>query len=304
VVFLVFFRYNGVMDDAPERFRWHRLTPDRIVLGLLAVEVLLFFCEWFDWPHLNKGYPVLFAVTAVGVTFLIMLFWFLAALLVRLRFQFSLLSLLLLPVVVAIPADWLAAEMRAARKQREAIKAIWGDLDKANITYERWEHRYLDPPTPVWLRELLGSDFFDNVREVYLAITGTDADLKNLKAFPHLQGLDLDGAKITDAGLEHIKDLTQLRQLDLSRIEGITDSGLVHLKGLAHLEALNLSDNDFTDVGLRHLRGLKQLRQLRLERTKITDAGIEVLKGLTGLRSLFLSENRFDRELSLRQRIH
>ena len=35
-----------------------------------------------------------------------MLLWFLAALLFRLRFQFSLLSLLLLAVVVAVPCSW------------------------------------------------------------------------------------------------------------------------------------------------------------------------------------------------------
>ena len=50
--------------------------------------------------------------------------WFLAALLFRLRFQFSIRSLLLLTVVVAIPCSWLAVEREQARKQREAVEAI------------------------------------------------------------------------------------------------------------------------------------------------------------------------------------
>ena len=53
-----------------------------------------------------------------------MFLWFLAALVFRLRFQFSILSLLLLVVVVAVPFSWLATEMNAARKQREAVEEI------------------------------------------------------------------------------------------------------------------------------------------------------------------------------------
>ena len=41
-----------------------------------------------------------------------------------LRFQFSILSLLVLMVVVAVPFSWLATEMKQARKQREAVEGI------------------------------------------------------------------------------------------------------------------------------------------------------------------------------------
>jgi hypothetical protein len=33
------------MDDALPRLRWHRVTPDRLVLGLLAVEAFLLLTE-------------------------------------------------------------------------------------------------------------------------------------------------------------------------------------------------------------------------------------------------------------------
>ena len=61
-------------------------------------------------PH--KGWTVLIAMAAVGLTMLLMLLWLLAALLFRWRFQYSLRSLLLLVVAVAIPCSWLAVEMK------------------------------------------------------------------------------------------------------------------------------------------------------------------------------------------------
>ena len=53
-----------------------------------------------------------------------MFLWFLAALVFRWRFQFSILSLLFLVVVVAVPCSWLSAEKKRAKKQREAVEEI------------------------------------------------------------------------------------------------------------------------------------------------------------------------------------
>ena len=93
---------------------------------LLALEGFLLLSAWFRWFPFDqhKGYAVLITVASVGVAFLLMLLWFLAALVFGWRFQFSILSLLLLVVVVAIPCSWLATEMKAAREQREAVEAI------------------------------------------------------------------------------------------------------------------------------------------------------------------------------------
>jgi hypothetical protein len=42
----------------------------------------------------------------------------------RWRFQFSIRSLMFLTLAVAIPASWLAVEMKWVREQREAVAAI------------------------------------------------------------------------------------------------------------------------------------------------------------------------------------
>ena len=77
---------------------WYRLTPDRLVIGLLAVECLLWLSERFQWFAFDqhKGWTVLIAVAVVGGAMLVMLGWFISSLLFRWRFQFSIRSLLVL----------------------------------------------------------------------------------------------------------------------------------------------------------------------------------------------------------------
>jgi hypothetical protein len=56
------------MDAAPTR-RWFHLTPDRLVVSLLAAEGFLLLSERFRWFAFNekKGLTVLIAVASVGV---------------------------------------------------------------------------------------------------------------------------------------------------------------------------------------------------------------------------------------------
>ena len=71
-------------------------------------------------------------MAAVGAALLLMFLWFAAALVFRWRFQFGILSLLLLVVVVAVPCSWLETAMKAAPEQQEAVrgdqKALWDGL--------------------------------------------------------------------------------------------------------------------------------------------------------------------------------
>ena len=47
--------------------RWHHLTPDRLFIGLLVVQVFLLLSERFKWFAFNerKGWTVLIAVGVV-----------------------------------------------------------------------------------------------------------------------------------------------------------------------------------------------------------------------------------------------
>src|SRR5271157_1258578 len=102
--------------------RGYRLTPDRFVVGLLVVEGLLWLSERFQW--FPKGWAVLIAVAAVGATILLLLLSYTVNLFFRWRFQFSIRSLLVLTIAVAIPCGWVPVKIQQAGRQREAAVAI------------------------------------------------------------------------------------------------------------------------------------------------------------------------------------
>ena len=65
--------------------------------------------------------------------------------------------------------------------------------------------------------------------------------------------VDLYGTQITDAGLVHLKDLTNLQRLYLDQTQ-VTDAGLVHLKGLTTLTVLDIKNTPITDAGVAELK--------------------------------------------------
>src|SRR5262249_23705489 len=102
---------------------------------------------------------------------------------------------------------------------------------------------------------------------------------------------------ITDAGLDKLADLPELRQLSVdSRL--ITDAGIGHLKRLPKLEHISLRATRLSDESLRHLAEIKTLTRIDLHgsgepgyspgRLYTTD-GVERLKALPKLRTLWLT---------------
>ena len=90
--------------------RWYHPTPARFFIGLLAVQVLLFLSEHFQWFPFNeqKGWTVLIAVGVVGLAVVVMLLRGVVSLCLRRRFQFGVRSLLLFLVAVSVPLGWFA----------------------------------------------------------------------------------------------------------------------------------------------------------------------------------------------------
>ena len=282
------------MTDPPPKPRRFRLTPGRLVVALLALEGFLLLSERFQWFAFDrhKGWTMLICLAAVGAAFLLMLLWFVAALVFRRRFQFSIRSLLLLVVVVAIPCSWLATEMNKARKQREAVEEV------LKVRGEVWYDYQLDPsgcwipgatpPGPPWLHALLGDDPLVDVTQVALFESEiNDAWPEHLKPLTKLVSLRLYRVPITDAGLAHLKWLPNLRCLDIG-VTKVTDAGLKHLEALPNLESLKLEETNVTDAGLKHLKGLLKLKSLCLSRTRVTGVGLEDLAVLPDLRELDL----------------
>jgi Leucine-rich repeat (LRR) protein len=76
--------------------------------------------------------------------------------------------------------------------------------------------------------------------------------------------------------LVHLKGLTYLSYLDLPPTVG--DAGVEHLKALTNLTNLRLDGTQVTDAGLEGLKNLKRLKTLRLDGTKVTPEGVKRLK--------------------------
>ncbi|MGH7134150.1 MAG: leucine-rich repeat domain-containing protein [Pirellulales bacterium] len=144
--------------------------------------------------------------------------------------------------------------------------------------------------------------------ELHIGDAITDAGLSDLRAFPELRSLILDGLPITDAGLAHLGALGNLESLGLNGTS-ITDAGIEKLAGLTNLRRLGLNGTKITDAGLEKLLpphppssranrsaerknagvvGLSSLVELRLEGTAITDAGLKCLAKFDDLSVLYL----------------
>ena len=141
-----------------------------------------------------------------------------------------------------------------------------------------------------------------------------DAGISHLKNLKALRKLDLSSTRVTDAGLLHLAELTNLLELHVvpdllnetelveslgSHSENftpyraqVTDTGLAHLRGLTNLTTLDLNGTRVSDAGLIHLTSLIRLSSLSLEWTQVTDAGLVHLKSLSKLSKLDLTETR------------
>jgi len=120
----------------------------------------------------------------------------------------------------------------------------------------------------------------------------TDAGLETLKGLTNLRELHLWSTDVTDSGLVHLERLTKLQSLSLDGCQRVTDAGLEHLKGLVNLKKLVIASRTVSGTGLVHLAELSNLERLNLNHTQTSDAGLLHLKGLTSLEGLGLNSTQ------------
>ncbi len=133
-------------------------------------------------------------------------------------YQYRLRSLFVAMLLVSIGMSWVVVPMQRARRQKEAVETIKKLGGSVAYDYQMDAARKgvlggTQPSSLKWLGSLLGDDLFINV--VYVSLDSTlvtDAGLKHLKGLTQLQSLSLNSTPVTDAGLEYLKGLTQLRQ--------------------------------------------------------------------------------------------
>ena len=172
-----------MIDTTQARARWFHLTPGHVVIGLLAVEVLLFLAEQCRW--IPKIWPALIAIAIVDAAILVMFVWLVVALVVRRQFQFSIRSLLVLVVVVAVPYGWLRAERHwngkgwIAGDRRVCTFLTSYDIRNLSTFVGGYEHPPEESAAPQqFLAYLLG---LEDAQDAPMDLYGRDKALSNFR---------------------------------------------------------------------------------------------------------------------------
>ncbi len=110
----------------------------------------------------------------------------------------------------------------------------------------------------------------------YVDGTGlSDADLARLPA--NTVFLDLENARITDAGIHSLPALTNLRCIDLDSTV-ITDHALTKIASFLNLEEIWVESTQITDKGLAQLSHLSKLRFISVLDCPVSEQGIAQLR--------------------------
>jgi Leucine-rich repeat (LRR) protein len=104
--------------------------------------------------------------------------------------------------------------------------------------------------------------------------------------------LDLSLTRVSDHGLQLLKNAPGITDLNLRYAELITDAGLVAVKGWKHLKRLNLRGTKITDTTLQHLSSVTSLEALDIGFVQVTDVGLDALTSLPNLKELAIGGNK------------
>ena len=123
-------------------------------------------------------------------------------------------------------------------------------------------------------------------------VWATDSDLELIAPLRSLEKLDLSLSLITDAGMERLKPLENVTELNLFAVEHITDTAIAYIRGWRKLERLNLRGTDVTDTALAYITQIPSLRSLDVSYTQVTNNGLDYLSSLPKLEELVIGGNK------------
>lgn len=194
--------------------------------------------------------------------------------------QFSLRTMLVLVLLVAVLCGWLRHKVNQSEQERRAVEAILAMGGK--VEYEHEKGGQADPPGPAWLRALLGDYFFARVDYVRYPRGVGDESLVHLDRLRHLKTLHLGGTSVTNAGLAHVTNHRELVGLNL-RATSVTDAGIAQLECLPNLTWLLLDHTPITDRGVETLLQFDWLEGVGLDGTLVSADGFRKMQTALGL---------------------
>lgn len=195
-------------------------------------------------------------------------------------FQFSVRSVLIAMTLFAV---WFGLRMDRARRQQKAVAVL---RERGSVLYESHfqgpglSARFEKPAPwgPKWLRAIVGNDFFDRVRTVWLTESPSDDDLAYLRDLPDVESLIISSNYVTGKGVEHLQGLTSLKELILGRNK-LTDADLAHLEPLQELRYLNVLCS-MSDRAVESLAVLKNLEELHISNVAASSTGASAMHEL------------------------
>lgn len=121
-------------------------------------------------------------------------------------------------------------------------------------------------------------------------IEGGDEVLQHISHWKSLKRLSLNQTEITDAGIAHLKNLTELEALTLSR-DNSTGKTLFNLP-LQKLRFLEFSCHEIDRQAVKNIVRFKALRTLDLSRTGLDDESVAAICQLKQLTYLDIGDNK------------
>ncbi len=117
----------------------------------------------------------------------------------------------------------------------------------------------------------------------------TSRALLSISRLPELEILQLTETRVSDKGLELLKNLKQLRSLSFGvydRGAPISDAGAAKLAGLSNLKRLSLNGTLITKEGLAQVAKLPKLEELSVEGVELAPEDFSVLQTARSLRKI------------------
>ncbi|PHS03547.1 MAG: hypothetical protein COA78_17705 [Blastopirellula sp.] len=225
------------------------------------------------------------------------------------KIRFSMRTLFILVTVLCVLLVPVSVKLYQARQQRLAVEWVLENDGYIVYDYQLDEDGTFVTETPtdnLWLRSILGNDFFDTPVDVTIA-NPTITDISNLS---HLQSLEtvhiVDPENVDLSPLGSLKNLdscfikfsseksftakhiAELSKLDCSLdiyLDGQFMDDLTLIQQLSNIRELAIYDSQVTD--LAPLIHLDQLESLTIEKNPVKD--ISPLSDLTQLKKLYIN---------------
>jgi hypothetical protein len=207
------------------------------------------------------------------------------------RLRFSLRTLLIITVLVAIPSAWLGKHWLRTRVQRPMVAKIKANGGQVYYDYQSDRKNFDSSKTPPgWapLRAMLGDDFFATVK---VAIYGNnfppqiiDIEFEQLS---DLEQIYINAKKVPETTIAKLASLKKLNSLVLADYNYRPEvfRKLADCPSLTHLTVFSGS---LTSEHLRELKSFAMLTNFQWTNAPLTDDGLLAICELRKLKSLDL----------------